>query len=802
MAKSLVIVESPAKARAVQLYLGKEYDVRASMGHVLDLTKKDGIRIEKKGGKLSFTPVFQPIKKKEDVIKELQKLAKKADAVYVAPDPDREGEAIAHHIAGILSHPDVRRVLFHEITKSAVMEAFRHPRAIDMNLVESQQARRILDRIVGFDISQLLWEKVARGLSAGRVQTVALRLIVEREREIKKFVPVESWSITAELQKDKESFEAKLVRIKDENAVISTKHEADRILKALDDSRLTVTKVKAAERRRNPAPPFITSTLQQEASRRLGFPVAITMRVAQGLYEGVELPEGLTGLITYMRTDSVRVSEASISEAREYIAKNLGTKFLPRTPNVYKTSKSAQDAHEAIRPTSVERTPKVMAKYLDRRALGVYKLIWSRFVASQCESAVFDGVSVDLVSGDFLFRATGSTVKFKGFLKVFDDVRGEDSQEDKAQKLPKLVEGDLPRLKKYMPEQHFTQPPPRFSEATLVKALEEQGIGRPSTYAMIIQTLRDRKYTHVEKRRLAPSDLGMSVCDLLVNAFPDVFNVSFTAGMENGLDEVEEGSADWQEVLRSFYREFVKDMGEAEKSMPNLKAGVETEHRCPTCDSHMLLRYGRMGRFFACPNYPTCTTTFEVAEDRDGKIIKVEKPEFPNPCPKCAGKMLFKRSRFGAFLACAKYPDCRGVLALVKTGENEYEVERLEPVLAKCPLCGGDMEMKKSRYGRFLACTKYPACTGSRPYLLNVPCPSKGCGGELCERQSKRGIYYPCVKFPDCKFRSYSIPVAKACPKCGAPAMFRVKGELRCGLPECEGVLEDPEAHIEEPAHA
>lgn len=800
----LVIVESPAKARSIQKYLGADYQVLASMGHVMDLKKKDGVRMEKKGRKYVFELDLEPIadKKKASVVADLKRAAAKAEGIFLAPDPDREGEVIAHHIARLIGEKmkadtPVHRVLFHEITPGAVKEAFQHPRSIDMKLVESQQARRVLDRIVGFDVSQLLWNKVARGLSAGRVQSVALRLVVEREREIRRFKPTEYWSITAALEKDKVEFEARLAEVDGKKAALPDEKSAKAVLDRLKGQSLTVARVDASERRRFPPPPFITSTLQQEASRRLRLPVAITMQLAQKLYEGVDLgDEGPTGLITYMRTDSVRVSPAAIEDARAYIKRRVGAAYLPEAPIQYKTKKSAQDAHEAIRPTSAERTPASVAKYItDKKALNLYKLIWARFVASQCNPAVYDQVGVDLEAEGCTFRATGSTVKFKGFLKVLGDVETDDKlegDEDTAEMtLPAMAAGDKPRLVKYLPRQHFTQPPPRYTEAALVKALEEKNIGRPSTYAAIIKTLKNRAYTHIERRRLIPTDLGMNVTDLLVDAFPDIFNVGFTAEMEKELDDVEEGSIDWQQVLNNFYVEFEKDMATADQHMPNYKAGVPTEHACPTCGSVMNLRYGKNGRFLACSSYPDCKTTFEVREDADGKVVRVEVPKFDDPCPKCGGAMNFKRSQYGAFLACASYPECKGVRPLKKTGEDQYELEPEEIITRPCPECGGKLVVKKSRFGRFLACERYPDCKGALPYFVNVRCPREGCDGELVERTAKRGLQYTCHNYPECRFRSYDQPVAVSCPECGSPSMFRGKNGLKCARETCEGRIEE-----------
>ncbi|RMH55696.1 MAG: type I DNA topoisomerase [Candidatus Hydrogenedentota bacterium] len=828
MSKKLVVVESPTKAKAIQRYLGSEFDVKASMGHVMDLPKKGGgYKVESVNGGYRFEPELVPIKSKAKTIRELKTAAKKSTEVFLAPDPDREGEAIAYHIATLIDHKRIHRVLFHEITKKAVQEAFRHPKEIDSNLVNAQQSRRLLDRIVGFDVSQLLWEKIARGLSAGRVQTVALRLLVEREKEIRRFRSVEYWTLNALFRKGATAFSARLFSF--DNTLIVTPNEsvARKILKFLDSSggkpitepfpvkkgsavllnRASVekivekiktlppkvTKVTRSERKRSAPPPFITSTLQQEAAAKLRFPVSQTMRVAQQLYEGIELgPDGMTGLITYMRTDSVRVSDDAVGEARRLIEQCFGKQYLPEKPNRYRNKKGAQDAHEAIRPSSALRDPESVRPYLDRKQYQLYRLIWSRFIASQCRPAVFDTVSVDISLGPALFRATGSVLKFPGFLKVYQTAEKE-SESETNQRLPELEEGDRLETKRFEPAQHKTQPPPRYSEATLVKELEKRGIGRPSTYASIIATLKNRKYTHVVQRRLVPTDLGIAVTDMLIRAFPEIFDYNFTAEMENELDAIEEGEIDWQKVLSDFYGRFRHVFQAAQETMPNLKAGVDTEFTCPKCGSPMRLRYGKNGRFLACSAFDTnqCSTTFEVTEDAEGNLRKIETPEFDEVCPKCHSPMLFKKSRFGAFLACSRYPECRGTRSLKKVGEEQYEVEKVEIVDRECPECGGEMEVKKSRFGRFLACTRYPDCKGALPYFVNVPCPAPGCSGELCERRGKSGLYYTCSQYPQCRFRSSLEPVAQTCPECSAPALFRKDGSLVCARKDCSGVLPD-----------
>jgi DNA topoisomerase-1 len=702
----LVIVESPAKARTVGKFLGNPYRVKASIGHVRDLLKSRlSVDVEN-----DFAPTYRVPKEKKEVVKELQEAVKKASEVYLATDPDREGEAIAWHLmqAAKISKKQARRVVFHEITKEAIDEAFAHPRGIDMNLVNAQQARRILDRLVGYKISPLLWEKVRNRTSAGRVQSVALRLIVEREREIQAFVPEEYWSIDAELakrEKERRSFIAKLYRIRGEEVDLKSEEDAQKIVDELEQATYVVTKVRKGQRKRNPSPPYTTSAMQQEASRRLGFTAQRTMRIAQQLYEGVEIgPEGSVGLITYMRTDSVNVAEAAQEEARAYIAEKYGDKFRPAKPRRYKTkTKGAQEAHEAIRPTSVRREPKAIKKYLTRDQYRLYDLIWKRFLASQMSSAILDTVSVDVVAdnklqiadseprvigitqgeltvipGDqlsaishkpkYLFRATGSRVRFLGFLIVYEEARDEDEalEEGEGRILPPLSEGEILDLLQLLPEQHFTQPPPRYSEASLVKTLEEYGIGRPSTYAPIISIIQTRGYVERQDRRLVPTELGFIVNDLLVKHFPDIINVDFTARMEEDLDLIASGEREWVPVLREFYGPFEKAVRRAERIMEKVNLGEQyTGELCEKCGHPMIVKFGRYGKFIACSNFPACRNT-RPYQIKTGVA-----------CPECGGDLVEKRTRKGRiFYGCANYPKC------------EFATWN-RPLPQPCPGCGG-----------------------------------------------------------------------------------------------------------------
>jgi len=690
----LVIVESPAKARTVGRFLGRGYRVKASIGHVRDLLKSRlSVDVEN-----DFHPTYRVPKEKKEVVKELRAEVKKAGEVYLAMDPDREGEAIAWHLmeAAKISKAQARRVVFHEITKDAIAEAFAHPRDIDMQLVNAQQARRILDRLVGYKISPLLWEKVRNRTSAGRVQSVALRLIVEREREIQAFVPEEYWSLEAELSKQetrgqdpRPSFLAKLHRIRDKKADLKNEADAQAIVQALEGATYIVARVEQKERRRKPSAPFITSTMQQDASRRLGFTPRRTMTVAQQLYEGVDLGDGdRVGLITYMRTDSTNVAKAAQDEARTYIGERFGAQYLPPKPPIYKTkAKGAQEAHEAIRPTSVWREPKAIEQHLTRDQYRLYTLIWKRFVASQMAPAVLDVTTVDIKAGDpstempYLFRATGSVIKFPGFLRVYERPRGRDEAKEEERVLPPLSVDEILDLLRLIPEQHFTQPPPRYSEATLIRALEKHGIGRPSTYAPILSTIQQRGYVERVDRRLHPTELGFIVNDLLVEHFPDIFNVNFTAQMEENLDRIASGERDWVPVLREFYEPFQASLRRAEQNMPKIDLEPEyTGEVCEKCGHPMIVKFGRYGKFIACSNFPACRNT------------KPYQVKVGVACPECNGDLVERRTRKGRiFYGCSNYPEC------------EFATWN-RPLPQPCPACGGLLTVKNKEWARCIQC--------------------------------------------------------------------------------------------------
>jgi len=752
--KSLVIVESPAKAKTLNKFLGSNFLIKASIGHVKDLPKKElGVDIEK-----DFKPKYITIQGKAKVLKELKKVAEGSDRVFLAPDPDREGEAIAWHISQELNGDSdkVMRITFNEITEKAVREAIKHPRKIDMNLVNAQQARRILDRLVGYRLSPLLWRKVRRGLSAGRVQSVALRLVVDRENEIKAFKSEEYWSITARLEqegKEPPSFDARLFQIDGQRADIKNESEAKNIVDALDNRTFIVRTIEKKSKKRTPPPPFITSTLQQEASRKLRFPAKKTMLIAQHLYEGVELGrEGSVGLITYMRTDSVKVAEESQQEARDYIIKNFGRDYIPEKPPIYKSKKEAQEAHEAIRPTSILRKPADVKKHLSRDHYLLYNLIWNRFIASQMNPALMEQttitidamgkakVSVDSVSehippiekGDNLslmeFRAVGTVVKFPGFISVYTEGTDEAAEEEGL--LPPLNEGDVLKVLEILPKQHFTQPPPRYTEATLVKDLEAKGIGRPSTYATILSTIQERKYVEKAQDKFKSTELGVVVNDLLVERFSELIDISFTARMEKNLDKVEEGSYRWVKVVRDFYTPFEKDLNEAMKSLGKVKPkDIPTETLCEKCGKPMVIRWGRHGRFLACSGYPECKNT-KPLESQQSTAANQETGE---KCGKCGSPMMLKTGRFGKFLACSNYPKCKTTKPLT--------------IGIKCPLDGGDIVEKKTKKGKvFFSCSNYPQCkfaTWYRPISKNCP----KCRAEiLAEKKTKTGEFLICLK--------------------------------------------------------
>ena len=793
MAKSLVIVESPSKAKTINKYLGTGYKVLASVGHVKDLPKKDiGIDFD-----ADFEPSYITIPGKEKVIKSITAAAKDADHIYVATDPDREGEAIGWHIKEEIlagagkKKQTVQRILFNEITKPAILEAMKHPGEIDDRLVNAQQARRLLDRIVGYQVSPLLWDKVRRGLSAGRVQTVAVRLVVEREREIEAFVTTEYWSVIANLSaKLPPAFDAKLYKVSDQTVKlgsfdkdvrkgeihITSAELAKSITDELNAATYTVADLTKKEKKRNPVPAFVTSKLQQEAARKLRFNVKRTMRIAQQLYEGVDIgAEGTVGLITYMRTDSTRVADSALGEARDYIGRTYGANYLPEKAIVYRSKKGAQDAHEAIRPTGAERTPDAMAPFLTPEQLSLYKLIWQRFLASQMMPALFDQTTIDIVAAEkYLFRATGSVLKFDGFLAVYEEGKDEKDDEDDERKLslPMTSKGEQLTLNELHPNQHFTEPPPRYSEATLVKALEENGIGRPSTYASIMTVIQDREYVEKQGDRFHPTELGVIVNDLLIASFDDIFNAEYTAALEGQLDEIEEGRAEWRDTLRSFYDKFTVDLAQARKDMKDVKRQeILTDEKCDKCGSVMAIKFGKFGRFLACTNYPECKNTRDLAkapatESADGSAVAApENPYEGEMCEKCGKPLALKRGRFGQFLACTGYPECRNTRKISKAG---VVAQPDRPLDEPCPECGTNLVAKQGRFGEFTACSNYPKCKYIKRDTIGLPCPV--CQkGDIAVKRSKRGKnFYGCTRYPECEFTVWDKPIDKPCPSCGA----------------------------------
>ncbi len=738
----LVVVESPAKAKTIKKYLGSGYTVKASVGHVKDLPKsKMGVDLEH-----DFEPEYQVIKGKEKVLNELKKASQGVDKVFLATDPDREGEAIAWHIFQELGHQNAFRVMFNEITKGAIQEAIDNPRQLSQENYDSQQTRRILDRLVGYQISPLLWKKVRRGLSAGRVQSVAVRLVCEREEEIKAFVPQEYWTLDALLQgpAGPPPFKAKLSKVDGKKAELKDQATTEALVRELQGASFSVTKVDKRERRRNAPAPFITSKLQQEAANRLHFTAKKTMALAQRLYEGVPLgEEGQTALITYMRTDSTRLSDQAVAAVRGFIGQHYGQDYLPEAPVVYRTKKNAQDAHEAIRPTSVDYPPEKVKAYFDQMnddmaadMFRLYELIWRRFVACQMKPAVYDQTSADIGAGRATFRASGSTLKFPGYLAVYGAgltpeeeaaqekarAAGEETDEDGVGELPPLNDGDALALQKLLHEQHFTQPPPRFSEATLVKELEERGIGRPSTYAAILSTIQDKKYVEKVEGRFRPTDLGNMTNELLVKHFPHEMDVTFTASMEEKLDQISEGEASWKAVLRDFYSPFKETLEKAEAEMRDVKREeIKTDVPCEKCGNPFVIKWGKMGHFLACSNYPDCKNTKDFKRDAEGKIVVVEEETTDEVCENCSKPMVVKRGRFGRFLACSGYPDCKT----------------------------------------------------SKPISIGVGCPD--CKqGYLTERRSGRGkIFFGCNRYPDCKFAAWDRPLPETCPECQSPYLVQ-----------------------------
>ena len=879
MARSLVIVESPAKAKTINKYLGRDYTVKASLGHVMDLPKKtlgvllpgeENSKRKKKAkskarGKAAekspkrqpvsddniFEPKLEIIPGKKKIIEDLRSAASDAPAVYLAGDPDREGEAICAHLAQVLSKPKrfvipedeekktaeaqdgdkkapevkkktkkvefravdpkkIFRVTFNEITPKAIRAAFEKPGEIDTNLVEAQQARRVLDRLVGYKISPLLWDKVRRGLSAGRVQTVALRLIVEREQEIRAFVPQEYWTIHAMLDAGEPPiFEAKLFKYKGEDIEVSNQEAAEKIVAAVSKAEWQVATVVQKEKKRNPPPPFTTSKLQQAAYNRLRYTAKRTMALAQRLYEGVELgDEGSVALITYMRTDSVHVSSDALAQVRELIPDRFGANYLPEKPNYYKSKKDAQEAHEAVRPTDAARTPEDVSKYLDDDLFKLYQLIWQRFVASQMLPAVFDQTTIDINVGDYTFRATGSVQKFDGYLRVYqlpasnaDREDEEKDEEGEGKTLPPVTEGQALRLDQIRPDQHFTEPPPRYTEATLVKELEEKGIGRPSTYASIISTIVEREYVKKDQGRFTPTMLGERVSMLLVKSFEDIFDLTFTARLEEELDEIEEGKLPWREAVKDFWEKFEVDLDRAGGEMLSYKAGIPTGKKCEKCGQGELLeRISRHGFFYGCSRYPDCDFIQDLSPELGGE--EVESENTVEYCENCGREMAIKRGRFGPFLACTGYPDCKTTRRLVEGTRKARKPD--EPLDEKCALCGKGLVKKHGRYGEFIGCSGYPKCKYTRPITLGIKCP-KCNEGEFVRRGSAgkggRGrprVFYGCSRYPDCDFTTPHMPIAEPCPKCGAPFIVEKKtkiGAVRACLKEgCDWEQLVPEA--------
>jgi DNA topoisomerase-1 len=747
MAKTLVIVESPTKAKTITRFLDGKYKVEASFGHIRDLpTSKMGVDIEH-----DFEPTYVVPTKAKKRVTELKKLAKDAPEVILATDEDREGEAIAWHLIQALDlnkgkkkDAVLKRIAFHEITKSAIQHALESPRELDMNLVDAQQARRVLDRLVGYELSPFLWKKVKRGLSAGRVQSVAVRLIVEREREIQKFKPEEYWSIVATFHKDS-NFTGKLAKIDGKSIdklFVKDEAQAKKILADLANQPAVVTEVTKKEVRRNPAAPFTTSTLQQEAARKLGFSAKQTMMYAQQLYEGVEIgEEGATGLITYMRTDSVNLSEFALASAKQAITAKYGKDYLIPEPRKYNArSKNAQEAHEAVRPTDLNRDPESLKEHLDRNQYRLYDLIWKRTIATQMPEAVFDATSVDTeISGEkkYTFRSTGQVIKFDGFMKVYlEGVDDEEAEKEEEGLLPELAKGDKPKVVKIIPNQHFTQPPPRFTDASLIKALEEHGIGRPSTYAPTITTIQDRGYVDKIDKKFQPTEIGFIVNDILVEHFPQVVDLTFTATMEDELDEIADGKKEWVPVIREFYGPFHDNLKIKEKEVE--KHVEQLDEKCPESGHPLIIKFGRFGKFIACSNYPECKYTRPMPEEQ--KLIEEHSGEI---CDKCGRPMVVKFGRFGSFLGCSGYPECKNIKKIVKgTGVT-------------CPQCGE---------------------------------------GEMIERRSKRGIFYSCSKYPQCKFILPTKPTGEKCPKSGDLLIYAKNGMIKCSNKDCDFEKENAEA--------
>ena len=790
MAKSIVIVESPAKAKTLEKFLGKGFKVMASYGHVRDLPRK-GLGVDREH---SYEPTYEVLAGKEKTINELKRAAKTADAVYLAADPDREGEAISWHLRETLKpgagKTVFRRVRFNEITKKAVLAAMENAGEIDSKRVDAQQARRIIDRLVGYEVSDLLWKKVWRGLSAGRVQTVALRIICERESEIEAFIPVEYWSVDARLSgKVPPEFTARLASFDGEKLKfdgtdprLPDEAAATRVVEDVRKSDWIVSTVETSERRKNPAPPFITSQLQQAAARRLSFAVRRTMQIAQRLYEGREIPgRGTVGLITYMRTDSTRVSDDALKEVRALIGSQYGPDSLPESARYFKSRRDTQDAHEAIRPTYLDLPPDEVAKYVAADEAKLYRIIWERFVASQMSPAVYDTTSAEITAGRAVYRASGSTLKFAGYLAAYGVSADEEDEGDKdSPKLPPLTQGEKLKLVEALPEKKATQPPPRFNEASLVKFLEENGIGRPSTYAEILRKIEERRYVHRKDRRFIPTALGRTVIELLIPYFDDFFETAYTARMEEALDDVEEGKLSWTKALSDFDKTFTRDRNRALEGMHSGKAGIPLaqarklklsvvpaiDEKCPNCGKKLKIRMGKNGLFVACSGYPTCTFTLDIPDPEEDAVdmSEIEK----TTCDECGEPMKVRQSRTGStFLGCTAFPKCRNVVNIAVAG-GKAEARPDEPTGQICPRCGHGLVRRHGRYGAYVSCSNYPACKYKPPKPIKdtgVKCPKDG--GVIAERRGRFRPFYGCINYPNCDFSLSVRPIPEKCPQCG-----------------------------------
>jgi DNA topoisomerase I len=845
--KSLVIVESPAKAKTLEKFLGKDFRVLASYGHVRDLPKK-GLGVDRSN---SYEPTYEVLAGKAKMLAEIIKAARTAPTIYLAADPDREGEAISWHLQetlkGAAKNAVFKRVRFNEITKKAVLAAMEQAGEIDARLVDAQQARRIIDRLVGYEVSDLLWKKIWRGLSAGRVQTVALRIICEREQEIERFVPVEYWTVDAELEASSPpTFSARLfafdgVKLKFDgnDPRLESAEAAERVRAEVEKAVWRVARVETAERRKNPPPPFITSQLQQAAARRLSFAVRRTMQIAQRLYEGKDIPgRGTVGLITYMRTDSPRVSQEALTAVRDHIQERYGPASLPESPRYFKGKRDIQDAHEAIRPTYLDLPPEAVSAHLASDEARLYRLIWERFVASQMTPAVYDTTSAEIEAGRAVYRASGSTLKFPGYLAAHGieasqpaaDADAEEDKDKEGERLPALSQGETLKLVTLHPEHKQTQPPPRFNEASLVKFLEENGIGRPSTYAEILRKIEDREYVRKKDRRFIPSALGRTVIELLIPFFDDFFETSYTARMEERLDEVEEGKLPWRKALSEFDQTFTRDRERALKDMVSGKAGIplgearkilsfpvvpDVAEKCPNCGKKLKLRMGKNGLFVACSGYPACTFTENIPDPEEDVVDATELEA--TTCEECGSPMKLRQSRTGSvFLGCTAYPKCRNIVNVAVAG-GKAEARPDEPTGQSCPQCGHALVRRHGRYGAYVACSNYPACKYKPPKPVvdtGVKCPKDG--GVIAERRGRFRPFYGCVNYPGCDFTLSVRPVPDVCPQCGNAYLLlrdRKGGSVLacdrggCGfekpagpLPAMKEVLLPPRAVEKEPA--